>query len=410
MAPILARSTTEPAFGPRQLAGERLALALRDSRHRTLSYVQDLTDAQWQMPFQVGVNPVAWELAHLAWFAEFWILRGPTHVGEDGLVHATQPARIAGPDALHDSARLAHANRWQVVLLSRAEVMDMLTAQLEACLQALPEGAGDEALYFHRLALFHEDMHGEAFVWMRAALGYPQPAGMDLPEQKCNAPLHFDAGMESVGWPGHRHGFAFDNELPACSTPLQPFEIDAQPVTAGQFQRFVEAGGYEAAEHWPDEAGAWRSASGMTHPGRWRRLHTSSGRIWQRRWFDRWLPLNAEQPVIHVNAYEAEAYCRWAGRRLPTAAEWEHAARRAAPEQFAWGRSVWEWTADAFRPRPGFVPGPYKDYSAPWFGNHRELRGGAFATCPRMLDARYRNFFMPHRTDIFAGFRTALTL
>jgi EgtB-related family protein len=116
-------------------------------------------------------------------------------------------------------------------------------------------------------------------------------------------------------------------------------------------------------------------------------------------------PLDPELPVIHVNAFEAEAYCAWAGRRLPRAAEWEHAA--AALVAFHWGGSVWEWTSDAFQPYPGFKAGPYRDYSQPWFGDHRELRGGAFATHARMHDLRYRNFFMPQRADIFAGFRTA---
>ena len=109
--------------------------------------------------------------------------------------------------------------------------------------------------------------------------------------------------------------------------------------------------------------------------------------------------------MIHVSAWEAEAYCRWAGRRLPHAAEWECAARQAPA--FAWGHSVWEWTADAFLPYPGFVAGPYADYSRPWFGDHRELRGGAFATHERLHDPRYRNFFVADRSDVFAGFRTA---
>ena len=105
--------------------------------------------------------------------------------------------------------------------------------------------------------------------------------------------------------------------------------------------------------------------------------------------------------MIHVNAFEAEAWCAWSKRRLPTAAEWE----RAAPH-LQWGHSVWEWTASAFEPYPGFKPGPYREYSAPWFGDHRELRGGSFATHARMHDPRYRNFFQPQRSDVFAGFRS----
>jgi EgtB-related family protein len=125
------------------------------------------------------------------------------------------------------------------------------------------------------------------------------------------------------------------------------------------------------------------------------------------RWFDRWQPLAPGAPVIHVSAWEAEAYCRWAKRRLPAAAEWECATR---DPRFQWGRSVWEWTADAFVPYPGFVAGPYAEYSRPWFGDHRELRGGAFATHTRLHDPRYRNFFVADRNDVFAGFRTAALL
>jgi gamma-glutamyl hercynylcysteine S-oxide synthase len=125
------------------------------------------------------------------------------------------------------------------------------------------------------------------------------------------------------------------------------------------------------------------------------------------RWFDRWLPLDPDLPVIHVNAFEALAYCEWAGRRLPSAAQWERAATVLGRDGFDWGHSVWEWTADAFQPFAGFTAGPYKDYSAPWFGSHRELRGGAFATHARLHDVHYRNFFVPQRTDVFTGFRTA---
>ena len=107
---------------------------------------------------------------------------------------------------------------------------------------------------------------------------------------------------------------------------------------------------------------------------------------------------------MHINAHEAQAYCLWAGRRLPSAAQWEHAAR--TQPGFDWGHSVWEWTSNAFAPYPGFKPGPYHAYSQPWFGNHRELRGGAFASHRRIHHPCYRNFFQPHRTDVFAGFRT----
>jgi gamma-glutamyl hercynylcysteine S-oxide synthase len=385
----------------RRLSGEALAQALRDCRTRTLALVADLSPAQWQMPRQAGVNPVAWELAHIAWFAEFWITRGPHDRDDLGHARASRAPRHAGPDAHLDSARLAHAERWTTPMPTRSDVMAMLSGQLDACLAALPGGDDDDALYFHRLALFHEDMHGEAFCWLRAALGYAAPAGVAAPQLPTSRPIAVRGGAVQLG--AGPVGFAFDNECPRRQVALADFEIDSTPVTAGAFVRFVEAGGYDDPNHWPGDAGAWRAQSGANHPARWR--HDPRGG-WQTRWFDRWLPLDPAAPAMHLSAYEAEAYCRWAGRRLPTAAEWEHAAATQGPA-FQWGHSVWEWTADAFTPYPGFAPGPYREYSRPWFGDHRELRGGAFATHTRMHDARYRNFFQPQRTDIFAGLRTA---
>lgn len=391
----------------RQLSGAELAVALRESRQRTLSLVDDLSPAQWSPPRQIGINPVAWELAHIAWFAEFWILRGPHHCDAQGQLHAAQPACFAGPDALFDSARLAHARRWTEAMPTRAELAPMLSGQLEACIAALPGGAAEptdaaqDPLYFHRLALFHEDMHGEAFCWMRSALSYPAPLGVAVPHLSVGQPLAVPGTETGIGWPDSQPGFAFDNERPAMNVRLDDYEIDSTPLSAGDFARFVEAGGYDTAAYWPLEAGVWRKQSACQHPQRWRR---GPGGDWQMRWFDQWLPLDSTAPAMHLNAFEAQAYCLWAGRRLPSASEWEYAA--CTQPGFHWGHSVWEWTSSAFAPYPGFTPGPYHAYSQPWFGNHRELRGGAFASHARMHHPRYRNFFEPHRTDVFAGFRT----
>lgn len=391
----------------RQLCGPELAAALRESRQRTLSLVDDLSPAQWSPPLQLGVNPVAWELAHIAWFAEFWILRGPHHCDAQGLVHAAHPPRFAGPDALLDSARLAHAQRWTQTMPTRAELVPMLADQLEGCIAALPVVAAQsidvaqDPLYFHRLALFHEDMHAEAFCWMRSALEYPAPCGVTVPRLPVSQPLTVPGADTCMGWRDAQPGFAFDNECPAMNVRLDDFEIDSTPISAGEFARFVEAGGYDCAQYWPLEAGSWRAQSARAHPQQWRR---GSDGGWQVRWFNQWLPLDDKAPAMHLNAFEAQAYCLWVGRRLPSASEWEYAA--STQPGFHWGHSVWEWTSSDFAPYPGFTPGPYHAYSQPWFGNHRELRGGAFASHARMHHPRYRNFFQPHRTDVFAGFRT----
>ncbi|MEO7115056.1 MAG: selenoneine synthase SenA [Caldimonas sp.] len=384
---------------PRRLAGSALATALRDSRATTFARTFDRDD--WRVPQQPGVNPVDWELGHLAWFAEFWILRGPHRVDGDGRVTAARPATLAGPDATFDSARLAHGDRWTTAMPDRDALASRLADQLDACIQAIPSDDDDKRSYFHRLALFHEDMHGEAFAWLRATLGWPAPDGLALRPSPAQEPIEIAGGDVELGRDLDERGFSFDNESPRRRARVAPFEIDAAPVTNAQFARFVDAGGYDEARWWPGEAGTWRRRQTRARPERWRR---SQAGAWQQRWFDRWVALDPGASVIHVNAFEAEAFARWAGRRLPGAAEWECAA---ADPRFRWGRSVWEWTADAFQPYPGFVAGPYRDYSAPWFGDHRELRGGSFATHDRLHHPSYRNFFTPDRSDVFAGFRTA---
>ena len=289
---------------------------------------------------------------------------------------------------------------------SHAELGAMLSGQLDACIQAIPPASVDsnttqDQLYFYRLALFHEDMHGEAFCWMRAALGYPAPYRMTVPLVLTSTPLAMRGADARIGYGRSDPGFAFDNECPARSVCLSDFEIDSAPLSAGEFARFVEAGGYDAPAYWPSDAGVWRAQSDFNHPRRWRR---TSQPDWEMLWFDKWIPLDPAAPAMHLNAFEAEAYCLWAQRRLPTAGEWEYSAQTQTA--FQWGYSVWEWTSDVFAPYPGFEPGPYREYSQPWFGNHRELRGGAFATHPRLHNPRYRNFFQPHRNDEFTGFRT----
>src|SRR6186713_1887965 len=288
------------AADARLLAGSALADALRDARATTLARTMDQDDDTWSVAQQAGVNLPAWELGHLAWFAEFWILRGPHRTGTDGFVTAAKPPSIAGPDAIFDSARLAHGGRWRVALPARDDLAKRLAAQLDACIDAIPrEGDDDDANYFHRLALFHEDMHGEAFAWLRATLGWPAPTGLALPSLPTREPLRIDGGTVAVGRAAEERGFAFDNEQPATPVRLAPFEIDATPLRNAEFVAFVEAGGYDDASLWPGPGGAWRARQTSSHPARWRR---DAAGAWQTRWFDRWLPLDGTAPVIHVSA------------------------------------------------------------------------------------------------------------
>jgi iron(II)-dependent oxidoreductase len=211
----------------------------------------------------------------------------------------------------------------------------------------------------------------------------------------------FDGGPCTLGSSSMdaRSRFVFDNEQWSHEVTLAPFAIASRPVTQGEFAAFVDDGGYVRDAFWPTAARAWRDRAGRTLPAYWRR--ETGG--FECRGFDAWQPIDPHAPMCHVCAYEAEAWCAWAGRRLPTEAEWERAALAGV---LAVPSGVWEWTSTAFGPYPGFVPGPYAEYSAPWFGDHRVMHGGSWATRARLVHPRFRNFYTPDRHDPFVGFRT----
>ena len=349
-----------------------------------------------EVPRLAIVNPPLWELGHIAWFQEFWLHRG-------GDFHA--PSLLTHADRWYDSSRVAHDTRWTLDLPDLAATRayaDAVLARSLAMLQA--DAPGDERAYFAQLAAFHHDMHNEAFSYTWHTLGFAMPAktkSSPLPRGDIALP----AATIALGSPPGG-GFIFDNEKWRCEVVLPDYAIACAVVGNAEYREFVAAGGYARRALWSDEGWAMREQLGLEHPRYWRR-ETGPGENggWQVRRFDAWLPLPETEPVMHVSAFEAEAYCRWAGRRLPTEAEWEHAAR-SAPERFDSGR-VWEWTASRFAPYPGFAADPYQEYSAPWFvEHHRVLRGGSFVTPARLQRPSFRNFYQPDRADPFCGFRT----
>lgn len=377
----------------RRAGRDELADAIRRTRDSTWQVLDALEAGQWTVPYRATLNPPLWEVGHVGWFQERWCLRdAPT----------LAPSSLPDADRWFDSARVAHAERWRLDLPPlprlRAWMDEVMTASL-ARLEALPDT--DAGLYFHRLALFHEQFHVEAFAYTWQALGYRQPGPRWAPPvpMRLTADRRLTGGAMLLGSPPD-DGFVFDNEKWAHPIQLQPFEISMQPVTNAEFLQFVEDGGYRRPSLWPSQVHAQLVAQQRTAPANWRRL----GDRWQMRWFDRWVPIEPFAPVVQVDAFEAQAYCDWADRRLPTEAQWEYAALQC--DDFEWGRGVWEWTATDFMPYPGFAADPYQDYSKPWFGSHRVVRGGAFGTAPELLDAKLRNFYLPERGDIFVGFRT----
>jgi ergothioneine biosynthesis protein EgtB len=286
-------------------------------------------------------------------------------------------------------------------LPSLAEIRDYSRAvHASVCAKLSETDETDPDLYFFRLALFHEDMHGEALTYMRQTLGYPAQVEWQIPATQASAnEVEIPAGAFALG-SQREAGFVFDNEKWAHEISLPPLRMDFRCISNGAYAEFVATGGYRDGRWWSDEGHNWLIQTGLSQPIYWR---TTPGGAREQRWFGEWRPLRLDEPVCHVNAYEAEAYCNWSGRRLPTEAEWECAASQGLIES---GGSVWEWMASDFTPYPGFSPDPYRDYSQPWFGSHRSVRGGSFVTRPRMHHPRYRNFYLPHRNDIFVGFRT----
>ncbi|MBI1915908.1 MAG: ergothioneine biosynthesis protein EgtB [Planctomycetes bacterium] len=409
-----------------------------DARQRTLDLVADLSDQQLLGPSLAIINPLLWEIGHVAWFQEKWVLR---HAGCHAFAaKACHPALRPDADALYDSAAVAHDTRWDLSLPSREQTLAYMEGVKTCVLDELARGKPDaELVYFVLLSVFHEDMHTEAFTYTRQTLSYPPLAGL--------GDAFIPGGMFLLGATPDEP-FVFDNEKWAHPVTLKPFAIARAPVTQGEFTAFVEEDGYQRREMWSEEGWRWREGAGTVHPVYWQ----SQGSGWWRRDFDRWVPLEPHRPVLHVNWYEAEAYCRWAGRRLPTEAEWEAAASAEPADggqslsprkrRFPWGDlpdrqranldgaslgcvdvaalpggdsafgcrqllgNVWEWTASDFLPYPGFVVDPYQEYSQPWWNTHKVLRGGCWATRARLLRNTWRNFYRPDRRDVWAGFRT----
>lgn len=397
----------------RQAGRELLSLALMDARNHTLhmigQYEKTLAVANFTVPCRPELNPPLWELGHIGWFQEWWLGRNLQR--QLGVACDPAAARLASiepqADRWWDSGQVAHDSRWALDLADLTRIKGYLLDTLETTLELLEKTPDqDDALYFYRLVLFHEDMHGEALIYMAQTLGLPLDLSSPdpLPQRQ---PLLVPATRWQLGSLAGS-GFTFDNERQAHEVQVPEFEIDAQVVSWAQFVEFVDDGGYDRPELWQPPGWQWvqqkAAGEGRRGPRYVEQIGVASGAVMQTR-FGTPRRMAAGQPVMHVSWWEADAWCRWAGRRLPAEVEWEVAAHHGARRGFHWG-DVWEWTGTTFGPYPGFAADPYRDYSAPWFGTHKVLRGASFATRARMKSPKYRNYFLPHRDDIFAGFRS----
>ena len=400
----------------RSAGREPLSLALMDARNHCLHLLAHFDRAPPESKPTVAQREETelslWLGGHIAWLAEYWIGRNPQR--SMGAACPAGGVRLASIEPMADSwfnpALAPHATHWDLALPDFEAIRAYLLATLESTLELLDKTSDDDdALYFFRVALFHEDLRCEQLVTLAQTLGVPLKLALPAGLQARDAVL-VPAGPWQLG--SSTGGFVFDAEKWAHEIRVPEFEIDAQPVNWAQYVEFVDDGGYDRPEFWLPEGWEWlqREAGreGRRGPRYVEQIGSASGAV-MRTVFGQSVRMSGSQSAMHVTWWEADAWARWAGRRLPTEVEWEMAAQTTARRGFRWG-DVREWTASTLRPWPGFTPDPWtRDTdlaSEPLFGQARVQRGGSFAARSRMKHPKFRGFALPGRDDAFVGFRT----
>lgn len=383
----------------RQASRELLSLAFIDARNRTLRWLSAFAGFDASAA-AAEFDPPAWLVGHVAWQQEYTIGRNVQRArGEGALVAGAHLASIEPrADAWFDPRASTREQRWQITDVEDAHLRDYLAATLEATHELLERAdEGDAALHVFRHALAVEDSAAEALAELAQAVALPPDRGAGLwpqwPARVRREPLWFAGQHWQLGSsPG---GLVPPAERWAHDVAVPEFEIDAQPVQWAQYIEFVEDGGYDDPQWWSADGWRWVEAVQRRAPRYVEQLHRSvllqrQGQV-QR--------AAAAQAVMHVGWHEAQAWCRWAGRRLPTEPEWELAACSAASRGFVWG-DVWEWTASRAALWSADAP------ATEWPQGARGVRGGSRVTVPRQRHAKARRFLAPAQDGAFIGFRS----
>jgi iron(II)-dependent oxidoreductase len=431
-----------PIAAPTGLTAVDAVDALWETRERTLALVASVSNEDLERVHSPLMSPLVWDLGHIAAFEDLW------------LVH-----RLAGRPLLrdeladvYDAFETPRAHRGELPILGPDAAREYLDEVRERTIEVIEEqGVGDGTV--HEMVLRHEQQHNETMLQtiQLARLEYYEFAGRaPAPCVAVAAPtglelIEIPSGECTIGAPAK--GFAYDNERPRHRTDVRGYLIGRAPITNATYLTFVEGGGYERREWWSDEGWHWKEQYDITRPLAWTADNAAEWRLGALE------PLDPHRPVVHVSWFEADAFARAHGARLPTEVEWEKAAtwdqENGVAHPYPWGTEppvpgvhanvdheacgtapvgaypvgaspsgcvgmigdVWQWTGSDFRGYPHFVAHPYKEYSEVFFGpDHKVLRGGSWATRARVITGTFRNWDYPQRRQIFSGFRIARDL
>jgi iron(II)-dependent oxidoreductase len=368
-----------PAVSPDPLTprADELLAAMDAARERTLALVAPLDDEQLEKVHSPIMSPLVWDLAHIAAYEDLWIAH---RLGGGELLRGDLAA-------VYDAFETPRAVRGEVELLDARSAREYLAAVRARTVATIGrDGVGDGEIV--EMVLRHELQHTETMRQTMALGGLLAAGGGPARAPGEAGWLQIPAGSFAMG-AGER-GFAYDNERPRHEVELPGFVLARVPVTNASWMRFAEGGGYERREWWSDEGWAWKEEYDIGH-----HPAVAAGDL--------------EAPVCHVSWFEADAFARAHDARLPTEQEWERASTSEQTTEQPQGIGlVWEWTSSHFTGYPGFRAHPYREYSEVFFGqDYRVLRGGSWATHPRVATRTFRNWDLPQRRQIFAGVRLA---